>query len=289
MNKYILIAATALTFAACTNEEMNTVPDGKTTLQVHAAIGAQTRASGTQWAVNDPIGISYTTESGASGTNIQYYATSTSGDFQPSGTPIYLEGNDTYTFSAYYPYSNSITADSKVISATTDASHQRPNIDFLYASGAEASKSDPKAKFQFSHCMSQITLTFKKDASLEENATMSTYTLGNIQLSGTFDTSTGTATTTTGEASSLTLDNAAFGASSSLILFPQTVTNLTLSVSVDENNYTATLSPGENGLQAGYNYAWNVTVKKTGLEISSANIQDWQTPDGFNGDVDATL
>ena len=50
MKQYILLAATALTLAACTNDEMTTATDGKVALKVNASIGTvDTRAVGTQW------------------------------------------------------------------------------------------------------------------------------------------------------------------------------------------------------------------------------------------------
>ena len=54
MKQYILLAATALTLAACTNDEMTTATDSKVALKVNASIGTvDTRAVGTQWTTGD--------------------------------------------------------------------------------------------------------------------------------------------------------------------------------------------------------------------------------------------
>ena len=58
MKLYIFLAATALTLAACTNDETAT-PDSPVALKVNASIGTiDTRAAGTQWTLGDQIGIS---------------------------------------------------------------------------------------------------------------------------------------------------------------------------------------------------------------------------------------
>ena len=57
MKRYILLAATALTLAACTNDEMTTATDGKVALKVNASIGTvDTRAVGTQWTTGGRYG-----------------------------------------------------------------------------------------------------------------------------------------------------------------------------------------------------------------------------------------
>ena len=85
MKPYILLAATALMLAACTNDEVTTTPDGEVALKVNAAIsGTNTRASGTDWADGDRIGIT-----GGNYTNSPYaYG---SGKFAATGQDIYFE------------------------------------------------------------------------------------------------------------------------------------------------------------------------------------------------------
>ena len=77
--------------------------------------------------------------------------------------------------------------------------------------------------------------------------------------------------------------------SSSLILFPQAVTDATLKVVLGGQNYTATLTfPEANavqGLESGYSYKYNVTIKKDGLTVSSATINNWN--DGGESNIDA--
>ena len=293
------MALLAIGLVACTNDENDILSTDPVAARITANIGNEMNTRVTnenQWeADKDLIGISYTTANGdKSGTNISYKATSTQGSFVPSSNPIYLEGSDTYTFSAYYPYNSSITEGNTVINASTTATNQETNIDFLYAN-TTATKANPDVDFTFAHCMSLLSLTFTQGEGLE-GATMSGYTLSGIYLNGTFDTSTGKATATTdatGETeqeTTLTM-SAGFGSTSSVLLFPQTLSNsITVSVTIDGNIYSATLNPKvedetSTELKAGYKYAYTITVTKVGLRIEGATITSWNNGTDGSGSV----
>ncbi|MDE6536278.1 MAG: fimbrillin family protein, partial [Muribaculaceae bacterium] len=64
-----------------------------------------------------------------------------------------------------------------------------------------------------------------------------------------------------------------------LIVFPQQPAGNSVTMKIhdsDNQNYTCELKFGENGLVAGNNYLFTITVKKTSLEVNST-ITDWQT------------
>ena len=289
---YLTATLLVVGLAACTNEEESPVlNDTPVAARITANIGNEvmTRVSGSAWDTNDKIGISYTsTDENKSGTNIAYHATTTTGNFEPDGEPIYLEGDDTYTFTAYYPYNSDITADAPTISATTEATNQSSSIDFLYADKTDARKANPSVDFTFKHCMSRLTLTFAKGDGLSD-AIMDKYTLSGIKLSGTFDTTTGTATATTGETASFLTMAATFGNTSSVFLFPQEVSDITVSITIGGETYSATLKlPDEaTALAAGKNYTYNITVTKVGLLIDKANITEWG--ESIGGEASATI
>ncbi len=71
---------------------------------------------------------------------------------------------------------------------------------------------------------------------------------------------------------------------SSVILYPQSVSELKYRVIIDNEEYFATITPA---LAAGTSYSYTVTVKKQGLEVTSATINDWTSQDG--GSVDAEM
>lgn len=286
-------AALALALAACTNDNEN-LNDGSVAAVINAEISdaVATRASGTQWATNDKIGIS---ESRFGYTNVPYRWES--GKFTPTGTIIFFQDDDPTTFSAYYPYD----ADGGTLTATTDATAQQnqPAIDFLYATGATASTHNPEVNFtdntatggkdcSFHHCMSQITLTFKEGSGVDFSTIQPTgYTLSGLMLTGSFDTTTGTAETddaTAAQDLDMTLTNGAL--TSSVILFPQTKASIGLSVYYNSQPYTATLTIPDGALKAGNNYTYTVTVRNKDLSISSATISDWNPVNGGNVNAD---
>lgn len=252
-----------------------------------------TRASGTAWAERDEIGIS---EIRFGYTNVPYRWES--GKFTPTGTTIiFFQDDDPTTFSAYYPYD----ADGGTLTATTDATAQQdqPAIDFLYATGATASTHNPEVNFtddtdaggtdcSFHHCMSQITLTFKEGSGVDFSTIQPTgYTLSGLMLTGSFDTTTGTAETddaTAAQDLDMTLTNGAL--TSSVILFPQTKASIGLSVYYNSQPYTATLTIPDGALKAGNNYTYTVTVRNKDLSISSATISDWNPVNGGNVNAD---
>ena len=286
-------AALALALSACTNDDEN-LNNGSVAAVINAEISdaVSTRASGTAWAERDEIGIS---ESRFGYTNVPYRWES--GKFTPAGTIIFFQDDDPTTFSAYYPYD----ADGGTLTATTDATAQQnqPAIDFLYATGATASTHNPEVNFtddtaaggtdcSFHHCMSQITLTFEAGSGVDFTTIKPTgYTLSGLMLTGSFDTTTGTAETddaTAAQDLDMTLTNGAL--TSSVILFPQTKASIGLSVYYNSQPYTATLTIPDGALKAGNNYTYTVTVRNKDLSISSATISDWNPVNGGNVNAD---
>ena len=292
--RFFALAALALSLAACNNDNEN-LNDGSVAAVINAEISdaVATRASGTAWAERDEIGIS---ESRFGYTNVPYRWES--GKFTPTGTIIFFQDDDPTTFSAYYPYD----ADGGTLTATTDATAQQnqPAIDFLYATGATASTHNPEVNFtddtdaggtdcSFHHCMSQITLTFKEGSGVDFSTIQPTgYTLSGLMLTGSFDTTTGTAETddaTAAQDLDMTLTNGAL--TSSVILFPQDKASIELSVNYNSQPYTATLTIPDGALKAGNNYTYTVTVRNKDLSIESAEITPWNPVNG--DDVNADL
>ena len=292
--RFFALAALALSLAACNNDNEN-LNDGSVAAVINAEISdaVATRASGTAWAERDEIGIS---ESRFGYTNVPYRWES--GKFTPTGTIIFFQDDDPTTFSAYYPYD----ADGGTLTATTDAKAQQnqPAIDFLYATGATASTHNPEVNFtddtdaggtdcSFHHCMSQITLTFKEGSGVDFSTIQPTgYTLSGLMLTGSFDTTTGTAETddaTAAQDLDMTLTNGAL--TSSVILFPQDKASIELSVNYNSQPYTATLTIPDGALKAGNNYTYTVTVRNKDLSIESAEITPWNPVNG--DDVNADL
>ena len=286
-------AALGIALTACTND--NEVTDN---VPVAAVINAEisdavaTRASGTTWADKDEIGVS---ENRYGYTNVRYRRAN--GKFEPAGSIIFFEDDASTTFSAYYPYDSN----GGTLTATTDATAQKnqPKIDFLYATGATASTHNPEVNFtdgtkaggkdcSFHHCMSQITLTFEAGDGVSFSAIQpESYTLSELVLTGSFDTTTGIAKTDEkAQAADLKMPISST-LTSSVILFPQAKASIGLTVVFSGNDYNATLTVPDGALKAGNNYTYTVTVRNKGLSIASAEITDWNPV--ISGNVSAEL
>ena len=210
---------------------------------------------------------------------------------------IYFHTTEDVVFRAYYPYDEN----GGTLIATTDGEAQKnqPKIDFLYATGATANTRRPEVNFtddtdtgdkdcSFHHCMSQITLTFEAGDGVDfSQVKPEGYELGTVKLTGTFNTADGTAAADEEEKSGTLEMNLADGTlTSSVILFPQTVTALPLFVKYNGERYKATLNIPEGALKAGNNYTWTVTVSNRGLSIGTAGISPWNPVFGDNVDAD---
>ena len=286
-------AVLGIALTACTNDN-EVMNNGPVAAVINAEISdaVATRASGTTWADKDEIGVS---ENRYGYTNVRYRRAN--GKFEPAGSIIFFEDNASTTFSAYYPYDSN----GGTLTATTDGEAQKnqPKIDFLYATGATASTHNPEVNFtdgtkaggkdcSFHHCMSQITLTFEAGDGVSFSAIQpESYTLSELVLTGSFDTTTGIAKTDEkAQAADLEMPISST-LTSSVILFPQAKASIGLTVVFNGNDYNATLTVPDGELKAGNNYTYTVTVSNKDLSIGSAEITPWNTVSG--GDVSAEL
>ncbi|WP_044266100.1 fimbrillin family protein [Bacteroides timonensis] len=356
--KYLMIATVATLLAACSNDE-NEMNNGPVEARVTAGMGVETRAvndNPSSFAANDAIGVIVTkveqiVEGGTSGAatsgmvarykNVKYTteqggspATFAAG----TGAGIFFQdATETVTFAAYYPYqtttnagtlpgtdgSGIIAVDTKDNNKVTANENKQAKIDFLFASGATASKSSPTVEFkdnssttngtncQFQHKMAQLKLVIvgsTQDGFTEEEAKKvcdgnSTYKLGGLKHTGTFTlavvdgTATGTAKvsddaqavtdwTITGCARTYDVDN--YKCTYTLILLPQDCSGsgsaLAFKATIGGQEYTNNSSIAPN-LEAGKTYTYTITVKKTGLTVSGCTIGAWTTTTDQTGDA----
>lgn len=287
-NKLFALAALALSLAACTNDN-EVMDNGPVAAVINAEISeaVATRASGTQWDNGDAIGIT-----GGGYTDIRYVYSNGSWTVDEASDPIFFQTPDNVNFTAYYPQ-GAETADITITAGqqSTVPDEQtgftpQSQIDFLYGTGTGGVRTGGKVDFSFTHRMSRLVLNFIAGSDVDLTD-LSEYTLSGLSMTGSFDTATGDAKATD-TASDLTMDATGI-TSSSLILFPQAVTEATLKVVLGGQNYTATLTfPQANavqGLESGYSYTYNVTIKKDVLIVSKADINKWGEGGVF--DIDA--
>lgn len=291
--RLLTFAALALALAACTNDIEN-LNDGPVAAQFTAAIGdnvtATTRVSGTdgtKWDKGDCIGI--TCIGGSSYNNVPYVTNNGDGNFGPASNDIiFFDNTDEVTFHAYYPYKDDDEMTEGKIAATTDADAQKVQTqhDFLFANDATGSTSSPEVKFTganaFSHCMSRIKLNFKEGNGVTIPIDGPTsYTLKDLLLGGTFNTTNGQTATTANSAADVTLS----GSLTSSIFFPQDVASIRMEILLNGNIYNATLPVKDGKLQSGKEYYYEITISHKNVEVN-ASIKAW---DKVNENVNVNL
>lgn len=178
--RFLYIAAAALLFAACANEEDGIGNNGPVAATVQADISNNIKTRGTadnnSWTAGDAIGVYVTSYSYTTGDNKKYVTTNGDGTFEAADNNniIYFKDNKETTFSAYYPYSESLT-DGKMDWNMAEVEENQPcKADVLFASGATASKASPTVNFtdlehRFKHCMSLVEFKIKPGQGVKYN------------------------------------------------------------------------------------------------------------------------
>ena len=303
--KILYFAATALLFAACTNEEDGIGNSDPVAATVQADIVENvTRATpGNTWSNNDAIGVNVTSKGYTTGRNVKYTTTG-DGNFT-SDNPIYFaDATETVSFNAYYPYQENVDGNGIVDNwnmAEVKEGEPCP-ADFLFATGATATQSSPQAQFtednKFKHCMSMIRLTFKAGDGI--NAEYA-YLKNILKLKGIYK--TGSINTLTGEVTVFgdrgiyesDVDDKSLkdGVICEFIVFPQSLDNNKMDIELNVaangtiNTYTASLASSTNNEFKGGNlYTYTIRICNTGVVIENAGITGWQPIDEGSLDVE---
>lgn len=294
-------ALAILTLAACSSDvdrpdktEMTDCPD------FTAYIGdATSRAVDNRWEAADEIGIS-----GAERTNVCYLTEDGNGVFtvKTSGDQIYFPNDNETTFTAYYPWSVGIGANSVIDTDTRQQTRQK-SFDFLWAR-ASGKKSQPSVAFNFAHKMVKLVLTVKTGNGMSfDEAKTAILSMEGYGHAGMFDVSNGIAAIdgdaakekwvfagadknvsyiTTGENSLVC----------SLILFPQVLEapltfsadfsshSLMAKVDFTSANSTQDGTDARNEWVAGRQYNLTLTLHKTEITLENCTITPWTVIEG---------
>ena len=305
--RFLYIAAAALLFAACANEEDGISNNGPVAATVQADIVKNVTRATTDdtWSNNDAIGVNVTSTGYTTGDNKKYVTTNGDGTFEAADNNniIYFKDNKETTFSAYYPYSESLT-DGKMDWNMAEVEENQPcKADVLFASGATASKASPTVNFtdadhRFKHCMSLVEFKIKPGQGVKyNNYKFNRLELKGIFRSGKFDTRTGSVETA-GDRGPIILnfDDVSFESEKSFayIMLPQSLESNKMDIEIylllndSEVKYTTSITPTTNGqFEGGKKYTYNITVKNTGITIEYANIVPWGN--GDSSDLDAEI
>lgn len=312
-------SAALLNLTSCAGDEELAGGGSPVAARITAGVGGSvTRAVDNLWEA-DEIGV-HVTESPASDMaeryrNVKYATTASntaSADFvaaQGEGV-FFQDALETVTFSAYAPYSSGAPdtlpgdgADGVLRGCTSDQptrGHQKA-FDYIYASGATASRTAPHVVFTgehaFRHAMTRLIVRVRTSADngfTPDEVEGGSYSLGGLVHEGTFDITSGIALA---DAEAVPLDDwsltdhalATPGETGqrtfTAILYPQAAGDpLSFTAVIGGQVYEAVLSPG---LEAGKSYTYTVTAKKTRLAVTGSTIDDWEV--GGEEETDAVM
>ncbi len=292
-----------LACASCSDDSDadNRLPDGKYPMMFSGSVDgltatrATTSADGeTSWEANDPVAISMD-----GGANHKEYKISntTDGSMVPNGdgnTLYWQKSNETKTLAAWHPVSCTIgssTGGSEV--NITDQSSgfgtlenilHAPAKDYIYSSGGNVA-------FNFRHALAKVKVTLKKEEGKNDftndeisgaTVRLMGYTAGALGYSGM------TGSGGNGEISPKTETTTA--TTYTALLIPQQMRGQQfIKVTIGARDYYYTPA-GDNdaNLVAGKQYAYTITVKKAGLDVTvTGNGTAWtDTPIDTTPDTD---
>ena len=290
-NFHLFLGALAIcggltSLTSCSSDDPAGMDGAPVAAQITATIGdhVATRAANNSWAEGDKIGITTLRQGVSKYVNMEY--TTENGDGVFTGNTMYFQDKtEPVTFTAYYPFTGTEGTAPGNIEANTDAANQtsdkQTDIDFLWDQKTSIKGSDPKVNFKFAHKMSKLTLTFKNGTGADVSK-ITSYDIEGLTLDGTFDPTTGEATVKSdADATKLTMtvSNVVSGVSvPSLILFPQATGNHTVMLYIHTNDgqkYGCKLGFSGGEMASGNDYRFTITVNKTGLDVETSTIHDW--------------
>lgn len=304
----LLMAASIPLLSACSSTDEPSNTSGNTEARISgSATCYPSRANGSMWEA-DHIGVTVTSSPNSNMADLYKnveYSTEVSGTevavFSAVSNRIFFQdASETVTFCAYGPYNQSPDSENRLIVNTENQQErsQQASIDFIYASGATASEANPNVEFAgengFKHKMCKLELILTpadgfQGADIQKPKSL----LGGLIHTGFFNTLSGEATATGDRVEDWAISNCAIYSLSesdpklttySAILLPQQLDGpLTLKVEIDGQVYTNnSIKPA---LEAGHQYTYRISIKKTGLEISGCTVTDWEHNETVSGDA----
>lgn len=296
-----LLTGVAL-LGGCLRDEGMAADDGGIPVDFSASIQAISRTAGVgdTWTAEDPVGIFMLPASGtieatpADRANVKYKVSDAeSGSLSPvSGTPLYYPQSGNVDFIAYYPYgergdvAGKVTSENKYKINLSDQSHP-VTLDVLRAEKKNVAKSKTAVSLKFRHVLSKITLNVKVEANIGFQGTMTgdDVTIGGMPAGAVLDLQSGALTAEPAaaihplKAAVATTD---FDATFSAIIVPQAGTaGRTVVFTLDGGVYTWTI-PGSEVFVSGNHYVYPVTIRTTGVEVGTPQIDSWTSTPNSN-------
>ncbi len=264
-----------LMFSAC-QKENNEIVNSDLNEPVSVSFSSQiSRVIGTLWESDDEVGISATDGSDVDYVNVKYLS-DVSGNFSvpQEGEPICYKNQNAMSFTAYYPYSSTVSEN--LITGNTLSDNKKCN--FLWDKVEDVAYSTtPSVNFTFNHSMAELRIEFTYPEGTDVDA-YKNVTVKGLKHEGTFNITNGETLVTAADAAdwNVTMVQTGGKLSYSGVFFPQKVSDLKLVMNGLEFN----LVKSEVEFVKGEYYTINATINadgsvKVSMKISGATIEDY--------------
>lgn len=265
LSAWLLAASLATALCGCSGEitDGNTLPEGKYPMTFTAQVDGlvATRATGKDaWTQNDEIAVSI----GGSSDSKTYKITDTStGEMKPSDpadTYYWKTSGEELTILAWYPAAGASNVN------ISDQSGGLASFDYLKAEATAKFSANGAVSLPFKHQMAKVTYILNAGNGITDvtKATVSIY--GNT-----------TASFTKGEVTGSGSGWITPHADREALVVPQDMSGKQfIRVTISGREYFYTPGVGDANLEAGKQYTYTITVKKTGLEVTvTGNGVSW--------------
>ena len=291
MKKYFILAAAAITLAACSNEDNINVDPNVISLSTNIN-GAKTRATAAdnlqdaQFASGVDIHVDVYEHDGTAPVSNGIYTT-TDANGTLSGSLYYPANGSNIDIEAYYPSSvtSETTSFAVTITQTSEANYQA--CDLMYATKLTDKAKGSTHGLTFNHALSKIIVNISNGNGVTESDI--TARVSAVKINNTLPTATiakGVVSAATGSAADITITGTTVTSNIGIIV-PQTIASGTTFITVTYNGseYTYALAD-ETVFEAGKVYTYALTLSSAGITLSSTTIASWTnggttTPDAI--------
>lgn len=307
-NRYITLAAMALTFAACSQDEDFAPQTDGDAVKINATIGTlpQTRLTygtdgTTTFASGDQIRVINQTRSGQSKSDAAYKFDGTAWTPATATNYVVWEGTGANTFYGVHPVADYSSYTKFTIPEEQDTDDRLTAADWMTATHSGTKSDDGTINLAFQHLLTKVTVILKKWNSEFDDPNSLTINDLKICSMGTVitasyskDATTGTTTATiVSDKESIDITPLKAGTDPyptfTAIVAPNATyaasdVFMTFDIDLDTFTVLAKANVLTDGLQPGKHYTFDLTVGKKKAEISSVTVTDW-TPQTIDGGV----
>lgn len=289
MKKYFILAAAAITLAACSNDDNVSNVFDSNVISLSANVNGRTRAAdnatnlqNTQFVSGTTISVKITDLATSSPVTyaLATYTANGSGGLTTTTPQYYPASGSSVKAYAYHPADAGTTftvAADQISEANYKAS------DLMWALKTPLDKTAATNNLEFSHLLSKLVVQLVAGTGFtNDELSAATVTLKGVNNQVTFAPETGAISGASGSAN-IVVTTAAGNAANAAVVIPQDVAGKKIGVTIAGNEVEYTI-PASTTFEAANVYTYTITVAKSGLTVKSS-ITDWTTGTASSGTI----